>query len=81
MLFALDICVIKKAPATHSLNPPPLHLKNITLSFFSFLPCLILNLQTIQAPFLGDSPAPLLPPQKIIFSCTEGVFRFLSELP
>ena len=68
MLFALDICLIKKAPPTHSLNPPPsLHLKNITLSFFSFLPCLILNLQTIQAPFLGDSPAPLLPPKNYFF--------------
>ena len=40
MLFALDICVNKKAPPTHSvhwgLNPSP-HLKNTT-SFFAESP-------------------------------------------
>ena len=37
MLFALDICVNKKAPPTYSvhwdLNRPPPYLKNITPSF------------------------------------------------
>ena len=38
MLFALDICVNKKAPPTHSVywglnHPSPPHLKNITPSF------------------------------------------------
>ena len=49
MLFALDICVDKKAPATHSVNWgfKPFPIKNITPSF---LPGPLLNLQTIQAP-------------------------------
>ena len=36
MLFALDICVKKKGPPTHSVHwglNPPLHLKNIAASF------------------------------------------------
>ena len=54
MLFALDICVNKKAHPTHSVHwgLTPL-LKNVAPSF---LPSPLLNLQTIQATFLGDSP-------------------------
>ena len=49
MLFALDICVNKKAPPTHSvhwgLNPSAPQKHN---SFF--LSSLLLNLQTTQVP-------------------------------
>ena len=52
MLFALNICVNKKAPPTHSvhwgLNPTS------KTSTPSFLPSPFLNLQLIQAPFLGN---------------------------
>ena len=48
MLFALDICVNKKAPPTHSVHWG----LNLTskLSTSSYLSSLLLNLQTIQTP-------------------------------
>ena len=52
MLFALDICVNKKAPPTHSvhcgLNPPP-HPPSQPQKQLLLLPSPLLNLQTIQA--------------------------------
>ena len=48
MLFALDVCVNKKAPPTVCTGALTLPLlRNITLSF---LPSPFLNLQTVQAP-------------------------------
>ena len=73
MLFALDICVIKKAPPTHSvhwsLNPHPRsYLKNITPSFFfSFSPSPLLNVQTIQAALFRRFTPPPPPPKKLFF--------------
>ena len=57
MLFALDISVNKKAPRTHSVNwgfspPPPPPQKHHP--FFFTKP--LLNLETIQPPFLDNSP-------------------------
>ena len=74
MLFALDICVNKKAPPTQPL--PPLQPQKHYPFFFSFFPSPLLNLQTIQAPFWQFNPSPILkkrffrapPPLKIGFS-------------
>ena len=73
MLFALDICVNKKVPPTHSvhwsLNPT----SKTSTPFF--LPSILLNLQTIQAPFLGNKP-----PIYWFFMHPQAI-RFFSELP
>ena len=52
MLFALDICVNKKALPTHSVHWVSTPLKNITPSFFKLS----------KPPFLGD-----LPPKIVFF--------------
>ena len=62
MLFALYICVNEKAPPTpptHSVHcslntPPPPPPQKLHPFLFSFLPSPLLNLQILQAPFLGD---------------------------
>ena len=76
MLFALDICVNKKAPPTHSvhwgLNPPPAHLKNITPSFFLFCQAPYLICKLSKPHFLRRFTPP--PPKK-------KKLEFFSELP
>ena len=68
MLFALDICVNKKAPPTHSLNnlPPPLAKPPLKSANYPSPPFYAIHLP---------------PPPPNFFSSTGGVFGFLSELP
>ena len=80
MLFALDICVNKKAPPTHSvhwgLSPPQKH------QLLFFLPNLLLNLQTIQALLLRHFASNILifhappPPKNRIFQWTPILLKF-----
>ena len=86
MLFALDICVKKKAPPTHSvhwgLNPSPFQKHD---SVFCEIASYICKLS--KPPFLGDLPSPPPPPKKIFFSCTLPTphpckkIGFFSEFP
>ena len=80
MLFALDICVNKKAPPTHSLNtplPPPPPSPQKHHPFFLAKP----PLKSANYPSPTFYAIHLPPPPPNFFSSTGGVFGFLSELP
>ena len=56
MLFALGICVDKKAPPTDSVNLPPVLKKNHPFYFGK----LLLNLQTMQVSLFRQFPLNIL---------------------
>ena len=74
MLFALNICVNKKAPPIHSVHWS--HKPTSKTSASSFLPSSFLNLQTIPAPFFR-----LFTPYVLLFHAPPSKSDFSSELP